>query len=226
MEPAKPWKPAFIVFVDIFISMTFCIVSILYFWVQIPNTDVVDTKRKNWGYQFAFVPTNVVILQVVMIGKNIGNIVFLKGKYGLEKANSSKVTNSLFWFRVTYDFLVIGGSIILFSIFKKDIHSHHPEHSVHSELGNRHHAAKAAEHAAMKHLHLMMGNDFIVWVIFVPFTILEISIGAFCKVPAEYRQIYQELGRKEWPKGKPNPAVAERERMETFESIQKHFRKM
>tara|TARA_B110000285_G_C15007317_1_gene554545 strand:+ start:532 stop:726 length:195 start_codon:yes stop_codon:yes gene_type:complete len=56
-----------------------------------------------------------------MIGKNIGSIVFLKTKYGLEKANSSKVTNSLFWFRVTYDFFVIGGAIILFSIFKKDI---------------------------------------------------------------------------------------------------------
>jgi hypothetical protein len=62
-------------------------------------------------------PTNVAILWFVLIGKNIGNILWLKHKFGMEKANSSKVTGSLFWFRVAYDFIVIGGVLVLFSIF-------------------------------------------------------------------------------------------------------------
>lgn len=71
-----------------------------------------------------------------------------------------------------------------------------------------------------------MGNNFEVFVVIIPLTIIEAAIFYFCKVEAEERVIYQEFARNEWPKGAVDPSLDKRERLDTFESIQKHFFRM
>jgi hypothetical protein len=41
----KPYKPVFIVYLDILISITFVFISVMYFWTVIP----IDDKVEHWG---------------------------------------------------------------------------------------------------------------------------------------------------------------------------------
>jgi hypothetical protein len=180
INPSKPYKPACIVFIDIYVTLTFFMVSLMYFWVQIENTDVVDFKKKEFAKYVTFMPTNVSILWFVLLGKNICNISFLKHNYGMQKANSSKVTGSLFWFRIAYDFIVIGGSLVIFSILKKKAIENNKEHDKDPHTHSHHVTAV-----------LKMGENFVIWIIFAPIAFMEICVFWFCKVEAENRQIYQ-----------------------------------
>jgi len=116
IDPSKSYKPAFIVFLDMIITITFVMVSLMYFWVQIPDYDTLDNFGEVYKY-FTFIPTNVALLWLVLAGKNLSNALYLYYKYGKDKANGSGCTSNLYWSRVYYDFLVIGGSLIMFSLW-------------------------------------------------------------------------------------------------------------
>ena len=116
IEPSKPYKPVFIVFLDMIYTITFVMVSLMYYWVNIPN-DHVKLDWSMFGDFFTFIPGNVYIMWLVLACKNLGNTAFLACKYGKDKANRSIVTTNLFLFRVYYDVLIIGGSLMIINIF-------------------------------------------------------------------------------------------------------------
>lgn len=115
---------------------------------------------------FNFIPVNVTILWMIFLLKFFINILYLKKFYGLRKANSSSATFGLYWVRVTYDLVMIGGALILFAALKKNAVKHHK--------------------VEINHLKkYMMGNDFTVFVIIVPLAIFELMIYWLCKLEAE-----------------------------------------
>lgn len=119
INPSKPYKPVFLVFLDMIITITFVMVSTMYYWVEIDNTEQTKWSKGEFRKFFTFIPSNVYILWVVLAGKSLGNTAFLACKYGKNKANRSSVTTNLFLFRVYYDILIIGGSLMLINIFPK-----------------------------------------------------------------------------------------------------------
>jgi len=135
-----------------------------------------------------FIPTNVTILWVVFVIKNFANVAFLIKVYGKEKANGSKVTTNLYLFRVYYDFIIIGGTSILFSLFRAEVLTK----TQLDKIPFVHDFQKLANDAN-KHGHghdlksILMGNNFIVYIVVIPITFLEICVFYFCKVEAENR---------------------------------------
>jgi len=134
INPSKPYKPVFIVFLDMIVTITFVMVSTMYFWVEIDAADKVEDWSQFYKF-FTFIPNKVTILWVVLMGKNLGNVAFLACKHGKDKANRSSVTTGLFLFRIYYDFLIIGGSLVLFTLFKTIVVKNK---SKEAEAGNHH----------------------------------------------------------------------------------------
>ena len=116
INPSKPYKPVFIVFLDMIVTITFVMVSTMYFWIEIEASDIVHWKT--FYKFFSFIPTKVSILWFVLAGKNLGNVAYLACRHGKDKANRSTVTTGLYFFRIYYDFIIIGGSLGLFTFFK------------------------------------------------------------------------------------------------------------
>jgi hypothetical protein len=58
---------------------------------------------------------------------------------------------------------------------------HLVDKKLHDDVGAKHHDVGDK----------IMKENFVLWVIFAPITFMEVCVFWFCKVEAEYRQIYQ-----------------------------------
>lgn len=126
----KTYKPVFIVFLDGLIFLNFFFVSIMYFWIQIPNSEKVTEEDEEFKWHdfvkfFNFMPVPVTILWIVFLMKFFVNLMFLRKYFGLKKANSSNATFNLYWLRVFYDVVMIGGALVLFASLKNDLVATH-----------------------------------------------------------------------------------------------------
>lgn len=170
-------------------------VSLMYFWVQIPNE--IQVLRLSDTYRFInFVPTTVSVLWLIFLLKNYLNIKYLQRK-GLEHANSSRFTSELYWFRVIYDFVAIGSVLIIFSILKSNESKLHdlvikpPPSFINDEVAtnkdNKVITSKLFKTIHKLNFNLPMGNNFIVFVIFLPMFLLEAKVYWFSKAVADER---------------------------------------
>lgn len=103
MDFGKMYKPVFIVFADMLVAITFFIGSFLHyfnFWMKskTPLERVED-----------FMPERVVYYNILLFAKLGFDLFVMAFIIKKHKLNRSKSTAKLYWNRIAFDFLVIGG---------------------------------------------------------------------------------------------------------------------
>ena len=174
----KLWKPVMMIYLDLLLAMTFVFVSVCYFWFKMPNNLRIE---KWWEIHdfYNFVPYTVSIFWLVFWAKILICVGFLKAFFGKDKANRSSVTSDLFWFRGIYDFIVIGGVLIIVTWV----------------LDNK------------KNVNEVMSTSFKIYVIVIPKILMELVIYWKCNLPGCQRAIYQKFVKEkdEWPRKTKEP---------------------
>ena len=71
VEMGKPYKPIFICFIDLIFSITFIIVSILFFWSRLDITAKTVDEWRN------FMPRRVIIYDILFLFKFFSDVFYL-----------------------------------------------------------------------------------------------------------------------------------------------------
>ena len=113
----KPYKPVFIIYIDVLYAITIFFVGFMYLWSNIEkgtktyrlfeftNKDNSNKTDKKIGHQIY----NVISYIILLTMKPILSVLFIKyfhagiSIYSREKFNRSGNTVGLFWFRLFYD---------------------------------------------------------------------------------------------------------------------------
>ena len=151
---SKPYKPVYIVFLDLAIALTFFIFSVMWYWSKLKDDDPITQID-------IFIPSRIIIIWFILFVKFFADIVYLRMKFGIDMLNRSSVTPDLYWFRVWYDLIFIGGTLIIFSYYWK-----------------------------RKIKNLMMSDSFKIFVIVMPKLIIELVIYKISLMPAYRRSVY------------------------------------
>lgn len=159
VEISKPYKPVYIVFLDLCIALTFFVFSIMWYWSKLHDDDPI-------GEIDIFIPSRIIIIWVILFVKFFADIIYLHYRFGTDMLNRSSVTPYFYWFRVWYDLIFIGGTLIIFSyLWKRKIKK------------------------------LVMSNSFKIFVIIVPKLIIELVIYRISLLPAYKRSVYQQFSK-------------------------------
>lgn len=113
----KPYKPAFIIFLDLIYAITFFFWSFMYYWFQLQMSQpLLDL--------LSFIPVPILIFQLIYFLKFLINVFYLLIFFDAEALNRSKSTGSLFRFRILFDmatlFLVVYGAKLFFTEKEND----------------------------------------------------------------------------------------------------------
>jgi hypothetical protein len=108
VEISKPYKPIFICFIDMIVAITFIISSILWFWT------LLDIEMKTVEMWSKFMPRRVILYAALFLLKFLADVFYLRLCFPKKELNRSSSTSSLFWFRITYDFVAFGLMMIYF----------------------------------------------------------------------------------------------------------------
>lgn len=156
---AKPYKPVFIVYLDLIFAITFFTISVLWYWAKLYEDELISKIDD-------FIPVRIMILWFILFIKFFVDIFYLSKRFGSDKLNRSEVTSYLYWFRIWYDVIFLGGFLIIFTYLWKKTSS-----------------------------KLMISNTFKMFVIIVPKLIIEFFVYRFCLIPAYDRSVYQKFSK-------------------------------
>lgn len=113
VELSKPYKPVYIVFLDLTFALTFFVFSVLWYWAKLSQDELI-------GRFYDFIPVRITVIWFILFVKFFFDIFYLTKRFGTDKLNRSEVTSYLFWFRIWYDIIFIGGILVVFTyIWKK-----------------------------------------------------------------------------------------------------------
>ena len=159
VEFSKPYKPVFIVYLDLMLAITFFTISLMWYWSKLLG----DTPLSEFS---EFIPIRITVIWFVLFIKFFFDVFYLSQRFGSDKLNRSEVTSYLYWFRIWYDIIVLGGILVIFTYIWK--------------------------HKSKK---LMISNSFKMFVIIVPKLIMELFIYRFSLLPAYKRSVYQKFSK-------------------------------
>ena len=98
VEYKKPYKPVFIVFLDMIFAISFFSFTTLYYWTKIESNE----KVENWT---TFINKTVLWFDLILILKIPVDIFYLQQFAKPKDMNRSKSTQQFFWFRLIFDFI-------------------------------------------------------------------------------------------------------------------------
>jgi hypothetical protein len=134
---------------DLCIALTFFIFSTMWYWNKLKDDDPISDIS-------IFIPKRIMIIWFIL----------LRYRFGTDMLNRSSVTPFFYWFRVWYDLIFIGGTLLIFSYCWK------------RNLKN-----------------LVMSNSFKMFVIIVPKLFIELVIYRISLLPAYRRSVYQQFSK-------------------------------
>jgi len=102
VDLSKPYKPVFILFVDLIFAVTFLVFTLLSYWNDLDYQQPINELS-------TFLPLIIVLYLVILFLKFFLNAMYLIFCFEESKLNRSSSTGSLFWFRVAFDLILIGG---------------------------------------------------------------------------------------------------------------------
>jgi hypothetical protein len=106
VEFKKPYKPAFVCFMDLIFAISFMAINLLYFWDQL-----LLEQKTNTDYN-QFLPVRIIFFMVFFYLKFLLNISYLILFFDKTSLNRSRSTGGLFIFRIAFDFFVV--TLIMF----------------------------------------------------------------------------------------------------------------
>lgn len=106
VDLSKPYKPVFIIFLDLMIAISFLSISFLYYFTYWAKQE--DELTSFWD----MMPRRISFYNLILFSKFVVDLAYLVVSTKNESLNRSSSTSSLYWFRILFDLTLFGGLLI------------------------------------------------------------------------------------------------------------------